>query len=119
MQIIAWNTRCLDYSKLPNILSGYQRGEYFAQERESCKSFSKFLEKEVENMDDHGCPKIQDPFVEEMWTCLSYQFRRKTTQYCAERKVKLLDNCTMQQLNLKFFRFLKCFVSIYVNKSFI
>ena len=119
MQGIVWNSECLDYSKRPNILSIDQKSENYAKRREWCKMFGKLLDRKVENMDDHGSPKIQDPFVEEMWTCSSYQFRHKTTWYCAEREIKLLDNCTMQQLNLKIFRFVKCFVSIYVNKSFI
>ena len=25
------------------------------------------MDKKVENLDDHGCPKVQDLFDEEMW----------------------------------------------------
>ena len=60
------------------------------------------MDKEVEDLDDHVCPNIQE-LVEsdnQMWICPSYLFRHKTTLHCAERKVKLFGECTMQHLKL-------------------
>ena len=62
------------------------------------------MEKEVENLDEHGCPKIRDlvdPKADgEMWICSSYPFRHKTATHCSERKAKLLGQWKMQQLKL-------------------
>ena len=55
-----WNSGCLDNSELPNILPRYVKGEYFAKGTEKCKILGSLLGKEVENLDDHGCPKIGD-----------------------------------------------------------
>ena len=52
------------------------------------------------------------------WTCSRSSFKYKNTLHCAEGKAKLLGNWTMQQLKLKSFRIVNCFVSIYVIKSF-
>ena len=54
------------------------------------------LDKQVENLEDHGCPKVQDLVGEEIWICSSYPFRHKTTLHCAERKAKLFGNWIMR-----------------------
>ena len=50
----------LDYSELPNILPRDGEGEYFAKRVENCKIFASLTDEEVENLDNHGCPKVQD-----------------------------------------------------------
>ena len=50
------------------------------------------LDKVVENMEDHSCPKVQDLVDEENRICSSYPFRNKTTLHRAERKTKLYGN---------------------------
>ena len=52
------NSGCLDYSEFPNILATDLKGEYFARGTENASFFLNFLDKEVEDLDDHGCPKI-------------------------------------------------------------
>ena len=47
--------------------------------------------KKVENLEDHGCPNVQDLVDEEMWICSSYPFRQNTTFHCAELKAKLFS----------------------------
>ena len=75
-------------------------GEYFAEGTEKWKIFGNLMDKEVENLQDHGCPKFHDPVDEEVSICLSYPFRHKATLYCAERKAKLLSNLILQHLTL-------------------
>ena len=58
------------------------------------------MDKEVEILEDHGCPKIQNLFDEEVWIRSSYLFRCKTTPHCAERRAKLFGNWIMRHLML-------------------
>ena len=86
---IVWNSGRLDYSKLSNFLPGAVKGEYFAKGTEKCKILSNLLDKEVEILEDHGCPKVQELVDEENWICSSYPIRHKTTLHCAEPRAKL------------------------------
>ena len=63
---IVWNSGSLDYSELSNIPSRAVKDEYFAKGTEKCKIFGSLLDKEVENLEDQGCPKIQDLVDEEI-----------------------------------------------------
>ena len=87
-----WNSGRLDYSEISNFLPKTVRGECFAQRLEKCKILCNFLDKEVEKLEDQGCPKVQDLFVEEICIFSIYPFRHKITIHCAERKAKLLGN---------------------------
>ena len=87
-----WNNGRFDYSELSNILPRAVKGRYFAKGTEKGKILGTLLEKELENLEDHGCPKVQDLADEEIWICSTYPFRHKTTLHCAERKAKLFDN---------------------------
>ena len=74
--------------------------EYFAKRTEEFKILGSLLGKKVENLEDHGCHIVQDLVDEELWICLSYQFRHKTSLHCAERKAKLFGNWTLPHLRL-------------------
>ena len=67
---------------------------------EKCKTLGNFLDREVENLEHHGCPKVQDLVDEEIWICSSYPLREKTTLHCAEQKAKLLGNWIIRQIML-------------------
>ena len=97
---IVWNSGRLHYSELPNILPRDIKGEFFAKRTEKCKILASLMDKEVETLDDHGCPKVQDLVDEEIRICSRYPFRRKTTLHCAERKAKMFGNCIMHHLKL-------------------
>ena len=56
------------------------------------------MDKDLENLDDHSCPKIRHLVDEDIWIFPSNSFRHKTTHYSAERKVKLRRISTMQFL---------------------
>ena len=49
---------CLDYSEIPSILLSGLSCEYSGTGTEKSKIFGSSLDKEVENLADHGCPKI-------------------------------------------------------------
>ena len=97
---IMWNSRRLDYIELSNVLPRAEKGEYFAKGTENYKILGNFLDKEVENLEDHNCSKIEDLVDEDIRICSSYPFRHKTTLHCAECKAKLLDNLIMRHLML-------------------
>ena len=86
---IVWNSGRLDYREPSNILPRALKGEG-SKGTEKCKILGNLLDKEVENLEDHGCSKVQDLVDEEIWICWSYPFRHKTTLHCAERKAKIV-----------------------------
>ena len=65
----------------------------FAKGFQKYRMFTRLLGQNVENLDDYGCPKIQDLVREgkadSSWTCSSYPFRHKTKLQCTERKAKV------------------------------
>ena len=61
-----WNKRRLDYSELSNNLPRAVRGEYFAKRTEKCNILGKLMDKEVGNLQDHDCPKVQELVDEEI-----------------------------------------------------
>ena len=73
--------------------------EVFAKNLEKRRLLTAFLGQNVENLDDYGCPKIQD-LVEtvSLWNCSSYPFRHKTRLHCAERKAKVYGEWAKQHL---------------------
>ena len=79
MHGIAWNSGRLDYSELSNILSRAVKGEQFAKGTAKWKIIGNLLDKDVEDLEDHGCPKVQDLVDEEVWICSSYPFGHKIT----------------------------------------
>ena len=71
--------------------------EVFAKGLEKCRLLTSLLGQNVENLDDYGCPKIQD-LGHSVWNCSSYPFRHKTRLHCAERKAKMYGEWAMQHL---------------------
>ena len=58
-----------DYNGLPHILPTDVNGEHFAKGTEKFKILAGLMDKVVENLDDQGCPKVQDLVDEEIWVC--------------------------------------------------
>ena len=71
MKGIVWNSGCLDFSELSNIFPIAVKCETFAKGTEKRKIPGNLLDQEVENLEDHGCPKDQDLVAEEIWICSS------------------------------------------------
>ena len=79
--------------------------EVFAKGFEKCRLLTRLLGQNVENLDNYGCPKIQDLAregkVKSSWICSSYLFRHKTRLHCAEESkgVWRLGNATFKFVN--------------------
>ena len=78
-----WNSGRLHYGELPNIFPSDVTGDYFANATEKCKILGSLMGKELENLEDHGCPKFRDLVDERRNVDL---FRHETSLHCAERK---------------------------------
>ena len=73
--------------------------EVFAKGLEMCRLLTTFLGENVENLDDYGCPKIQDLVKTDiLWICSSYPFPTKTRLHCAKRKAKAYGEWPIQHL---------------------
>ena len=98
---IAWSSEKLDYDKLFVVFYDIKvlNAEVFAKGFEKCRLLTNLLGQNVENLDDYGCPKIQDLVrTDSLWICSSYLFRHKTRLHCAERKAKVYGEWAMQPL---------------------
>ena len=101
---IAWSSQKLDYDKLFAVFYDIKvmNAEVLAKGFETCRLLTRLLGQNVENLDDYGCPKIQDPVAERKtdssWSCSSYPFQQKTRLHCAERKTKVFGEWALQHL---------------------
>ena len=98
---IAWSSGKLDYEKLFAVFCDIKvmNAEVFAKGLEKCRLLTTFLGQNIENLDDYGCPKIQDLVkTDSLWICSSYPFRHKTRLHCAERKAKVYGEWAMRHL---------------------
>ena len=85
-----WNHGKLDYSELAFIVHQHcsPTKEYFAKGLEKCKILFSYLCKDVENLDDLGCPKASKLLENDdaEWNCSNYPYPHKKTLHCAEKK---------------------------------
>ena len=98
---IAWSCGKLEYEKLFAVIYDIKimNTEVFAKGFEKCRLLTNLLGRNVENLDDYGCPKIQDLVKRDgSWICSSYPFRHKTRLHCAERKTTVYGDWAMQHL---------------------
>ena len=106
-----WNTSHLhgiarssgrrEYEKLVAVFYDIKvmNAEVFAKGFEKCRLLTNLLGRNLENLDDYGCPKIQDLVkMDSSWICSSYPVRQKTRLHCAERKAKVYGDWAMQHL---------------------
>ena len=103
---IAWSSGKLEYERLFAVFHDIKvmNAEVFAKEFQKCRLLTRLLGQNVENLDDYGCPKIQDVVGEgktnSSCICSSYPFPHKTKLHCGEKKAKLYGDWAMQHLNL-------------------
>ena len=89
---IAWSSGKLDCENLSAVFYDKEvtNAEVFAKGLENSRLLTNFLGQNVENLNDYGCPKIQDPVKSDnLWICSSYPFRHKARLHCGERKAKV------------------------------
>ena len=73
--------------------------EVFAKRVEKCRLLNRLLGQDVENLDDYGCPEIQEVVkTDSSWICSSYTFRHKTRLHCAEKQAQVYGEWAMQPL---------------------
>ena len=73
--------------------------EVFAKRLEQCRLLITLLGQNVQNLDDYGCPKVQDLVkTDSSWICFSCLFLHKRRFHCAERKAKVYGEWAMQHL---------------------
>ena len=98
---IAWSSGKLDYEKLFAVLYDIKvmNADVFAKGLQKCRLLTNLLGQNEENLDDSGCPKVQDLVkTDSLWICSSHTFRHKRRLHCAERKAKLYGEWAMQHL---------------------
>ena len=98
---ILWSSGMLDYEKLFAVFYDIKimNAELFAKGLEKCRLLTNLLGRNVENLDDYGCPKIQYLVkTDSLWICSNYPFRHKTKLHCAERKANVYGEWAMQHL---------------------
>ena len=94
----AWSIGKLDYEKLFAVFYdiNVMNSEVFAKGLEKCRLLTNLLGRNIEDLDDYGCPKIRDLLkTGSSWICSSYPFRHKTRLHCAERKTKVYGERAM------------------------
>ena len=73
--------------------------EVFAKGLEKCRLLTNLLGRNVEHLDDYGCPKIQDLVkIDCSWICSRYPFLHKTRLHCAERKTTVYGDWALKHL---------------------
>ena len=98
---IAWSSGKLEQEKLFAVFYDIKvmNAEVFAKKLEKCRLLTRLLGQNVENLDDYGCPKIQDLVnTDSLWNCSSYPFRHETKFHCAEGKADVYGEWTRQRL---------------------
>ena len=98
---IARSSGKLDYEMLFAVFYDIKvmNAEVFAKGLEKCRLLTSLPGQNVENLDDYGCPKIQDLVkTDSLWNCSSYLFQHKTKLHCAKRKAKVYGDWTLQHL---------------------
>ena len=87
---INWSSGKLKYIELSSIIHQHcsSTTNFFAKGLEKCNLLSNYLCKDVENLDDFGCPKNSKLFknLDTDWDCSNSPYRHKKTFYSAEKK---------------------------------
>ena len=115
---VAWNNGFLNYRDLQNVLPAELMTELFAEENEKCKILNDLMNKDMENLTDHGCPKTQELVESDkgILICSIYQFGHKTTLHRVEQKANsLVTGGQFSSSGCNFFCFV--IVSVYVIKK--
>ena len=86
---INWSSEKLEYIELSSIIhqNGSPITDYFAKGLEKC-NLSKYVCKDVENLDDLGCPKVSKLLnnLDTDWDCSNNPYRHEKTFHCGEKK---------------------------------
>ena len=77
------------------------------------QNLSPYLCKDVENLDDLGCPKASKLLENQdaEWNCCNYPYRHKKTLHCAEKKTYAYGKWTLNFLIIFNVCIRDCFLS--------
>ena len=95
----AWSKGKLDYEKLFAVCYEVKvmNAEVFAKGLEKCRLLTRLLGQNVANLDENGCPRIQDLVkTDSSWICSSCPLRHKTRLHCGKGKAKVYGEWAMQ-----------------------
>ena len=89
---INWNNGKVDYSDLPTIIHQHcsPTTEYFAKGLEKCKILYNYLCKDVENLDDFGCPKASKLISNKIQSGNVVTTPTDTRKHCTVQRRKLM-----------------------------
>ena len=113
---IVWSSGKLEYDTLFAVFYYIKvmNAEVFVEEFKKCTLLTRLLWQNLESLDKHGCPKIQELIGEwkadSSWICSFYPFRQKTRLHCAEQKANVYGEWAKQLLNLWFLHVFIVFV---------
>ena len=116
---IAWSSGKLEYEKLFAVLYDIKvmNAEVFAKGFKKLRRLTRLFGRNVEKLDDYGCPKVLDLVGEvkanSSWICSGYPFRHKTRLHCVERKTEVYGDWAVQHLNLLILYV--CFVFVFAT----
>ena len=91
LHVIAWSSGKLDYEKLFAVFYDIKamNAEVSAKGLEKCRMLTNLLGPNTENLDDYGCPKIQDLVkTDSLWICSCYPFRHTNKASVCREKSK-------------------------------
>ena len=91
---INWNNEKLEYTELSSIIHQHCSAttKYFAKRLEKCNLLSNYLCKDVENLDDLGCPKVSKLLnnMDTDYDCSNCPYRHKKKHFTAQRRKLML-----------------------------
>ena len=89
---INWNNGKLEYTELSSIIHQHcsPTTEYFAKGLEKCNLLSNYLCKDVENLDDLGCPKFPNFSITRILTGIVAIIRIGTKRHFTVQRRKLM-----------------------------
>ena len=93
---IAWSRGKLDYEKLFAVFYDIKlmNAEVLAKGLEKCRLLTNLLGRNVENLDDYGCPRIQDLFkTDSSWICSSSDTKQGFTVPRGKRRCIETGQC--------------------------
>ena len=98
---MSWDSGKLDYDSLQRHLQIVKKhkSRFLAKGTEKCKIVSKLLGADVENLEEYGCPKIQQ-LARPNHECSNYPLKHEHSLHCAEKKARAFGEWFKERLAL-------------------
>ena len=112
---IAWSSGKLDYDEFFAVFYDIKvmNAEVFAKGFEKCRLLTRLLGENVKNLDDYGCPKIQDLVkTDSLWICSNYPSDTKQGFTVPREKQRCMENGLCNRCNFCTFLLYFCLLLI-------